>query len=407
MNIRRRTWPQRLTLTAVGIAAMACFATATSLAAGQWVLSQRQLIVIAEQTIEPELDGPAGVIVPGGTTVPDNSTATTVPVVLAEPDAANFLITGADNGDCDSDSPVTDDRLGLGERSDTIMIWRANPETNQLAVLSLPRDLYVKLAGGGKSRINSAYKPGDPSSLIETIYYNFGISIDHYIQIDFCAFRRLVNAVGGVKVPFEFPTRDKRSGLNIVNTGCVNLDGDMALAYVRSRHYQYEDPAGSGNWISDPTSDFGRIARQQAFLRRVVAKVVNEGLYSPSVAAALIETNSQYLVTDTGLTVGKMLEFAGTLRTLDPASITSYVIESTGQVINDQAVQIPRIKGANMKAILAIFRGEATLAAAPDQVFEGTATTVAVQTTSDAPMPTVIAEENVTGVTPDEATACN
>jgi hypothetical protein len=76
-----------------------------------------------------------------------------------------------------------------------------------------------------------------------------------------------------------------------------------------------------------------------------------------------------------------MLEFAGVLRNLDPDSINSYQIESEGAMISGQSVLIPRIKGDNMRAILAIFRGEAPLAGAPEQVFE-TTTTTSTTTTS-------------------------
>ena len=91
------------------------------------------------------------------------------------------------------------------------------------------------------------------SGSIDTIYENFGIGIDHYIQVDFCAFKTLVDAVGGVTVPFEYPARDDNTGLNVPAPGCFTFDGDHALAYVRSRHYEYEDPPGSGNWKTDPT----------------------------------------------------------------------------------------------------------------------------------------------------------
>ena len=151
------------------------------------------------------------------------------------------------------------------------------------------------------------------------------------MQVDFCAFRELVDAVGGVDVPFEFPARDRKSGLVVAETGCISLEGDMALAYVRSRSYEFEDPPGSGEWTTDGTSDFGRIGRQQDFLRRVVAKVINDGLYSPNVASALITTNQKYLVTDTGLTVNRMLEFANTLRRLDKNVVMlQYVGENHG-----------------------------------------------------------------------------
>ena len=422
----RRTWPQRLTIALVVLTALACFAAAGGLALGQWVLSDRQLVSI----VTPASDFAGGdaapdVVLPGATIPandPDAVTTTTV-LELAEPDAANFLIVGADNNNCDaSGAPVVDDRGELGERSDTIMIWRANPEINQLAVLSLPRDLYVDIAGGRKARINSAYVRDDPTKLIDTIFLNFGIPIDHYVQVDFCAFQRLVDAVGGVAIPFSAPARDRRSGLVVTETGCVNLRGEQALAYVRSRHYQYEDPPGSDNWREDGTSDFGRIARQQDFLRRVVAKVIDEGLYSPGVATAIIDTNQQYLVTDTGLTLRRMLEFANTLRRLDPTEIATYRIESSTEITSaGEEVERPRLGGDNMQAILSVFRGEATIASAPDQVFESTTTLPIVvddepdegdDATDDGgsastTLPAVEAESNTVGIVPDPAISCD
>jgi len=219
--------------------------------------------------------------------------------------------------------------------------------------------------------------------------------------------------VGGVDVPFEYPARDRKSGLEITETGCVSLDGDTALAYVRSRSYEFEDPPGSGDWSRDGTSDFGRIARQQDFLRRVVAKVINDGLYSPNVASALITTNRRYLVTDTGLTVNRMLEFANTLRRLDPSEITTYRIESSSQTLsNGDKVELPRIGGSNMTAILSVFKGEATLVEAPDQVFETTTTGLPTTTTTVSPtdtastLPGIAAEENMVGVVPDRSAVC-
>jgi LCP family protein required for cell wall assembly len=440
-TVLRRTWPQRLTILLVVATALVCFATAAGLAFGQWVLADRQLVSLAEPSSEfAGVDGNDSVVVPGATTTlpAEGAVTTTTLLTLAEPEAANFLIVGADNNDCAGDSsPTVGDRDALGERSDTIMIWRANPDTDQLAVLSLPRDLYVDIAGGRKARINSAYERNDPTRLIDTIYLNFGIPIDHYVQVDFCAFKRLVDAVGGVGIPFEFPARDRRSGLAIEETGCVNLTGDDALAYVRSRHYQYEDPPGSDNWKTDGTSDFGRIARQQDFLRRVLTKVIDKGLYSPGVATALIDTNQQYLVTDTGLTLRRMLEFANTLQNLDPATISANRIESSTEITSaGEEVERPRIGGEDMQAILAVFRGEAALGSTPDQddatttTTTTTATTTATTrvaaddagsadartpdqddtipaTTTTTDVPTVTAAENVVGITPDRTIVCD
>jgi polyisoprenyl-teichoic acid--peptidoglycan teichoic acid transferase len=420
----RRTWPQRLTIVLVVVTALASFAAAGGLALGQWVLSDRQLVsIVGPSSAFTGSDTAPAVVLPGDSTPsedPDAVTTTTV-LELAEPDAANFLIVGADNNDCDaSGAPVVDDRGELGERSDTIMVWRANPDANQLAVLSLPRDLYVDIAGGRKARINSAYVRDDPTKLIDTIFLNFGIPIDHYVQVDFCAFQRLVDAVGGVEIPFEAPARDRGAGLLVTDTGCVNLDGVQALAYVRSRYYQYEDPPGSDNWREDGTSDFGRIARQQDFLRRVVAKVIDEGLYSPSVATAIIDTNQQYLVTDTGLTLRRMLEFANTLRTLDPAEIATYRIESSTEITSaGEEVERPRLGGDNMQAILSVFRGEATIASAPEQVFASTTTLPGEGDgdeegsdrddgiASSSTLPAVEAESNTVGIVPDPSISCD
>ncbi len=88
------------------------------------------------------------------------------------------------------------------------MMWRINPDTSQVAVLSFPRDLWVTIDGRqAKQRINVAYERDNPQKLINTIYQNFGIVTDHFIQVDFCAFQKLVNAVDGVTVPFATPVQ--------------------------------------------------------------------------------------------------------------------------------------------------------------------------------------------------------
>ena len=198
--------------------------------------------------------------------------------------------------------------------------------------------------------------------------------IDHYIQVDFCAFKTLVDAVGGVAVPFEFPARDDNTGLNVPTTGCFVFDGEHALAYVRSRHYEYEDPPGSGNWQEDPSSDLGRVSRQQDFIRRTLSSILDEGPLNPRVARGLIRAATEYVVTDRDLTAARMLEFAGVMNDVDPASILTYQIEATDRNINGAAVLVPNTDGENMQAILAMFRGETSLADAPTQVFDQTTT---------------------------------
>ncbi len=354
---------------------------------------------------------------------------------IADPQAKNFLITGADNNACvDPNSPFAGafgDRSQLGERSDTIMIMRVDPSTNQVAVLSFPRDLWVTIAGrDSESRINAAYVKNDPSNLIQTIYQNFGIGIDHYVQVDFCAFKTLVDAVGGVPVPFEYPARDSHTGLNVPQAGCFTFSGDHALAYVRSRHYEYLDPT-TGKWTEDPAADLGRISRQQDFLRRVIAKALSTGVYTPSVARGLIDTAQKYVVTDPNLTLQRMLQFAGVVKNLDPGNLRSYQIETRRATRAGQDVLLPRLGGTNMKAVLAVFRGKAPLVGAPaqdpgqvavDDTAALTSTTVissggAVTTTTTPAVPTIVttpdvqtpvsgAVDNTKGIVPPKNVEC-
>jgi len=401
----RRTWPQRLTIIAAFVAAIGAFAAGSVLFAAQRVVEDRNVVVIdrpgqaAEATFDSNApDGGSGNESGGGDFDDGSGDEPAGPVETfpqAEPAAKNFLITGADNNACvDPDSPYADafgDRDSFGERSDTIMLWRVNPATSQVAVLSFPRDLWVTIAGrSSEQRINVAYQRGDPQRLIDTIFQNFLIEVDHFIQVDFCAFKILVDAVNGVSVPFDFPVRDPNTGLNVTEAGCFNFDGDHALAYVRSRKLLYLDPETiteanpEGTWRQDGTSDLGRISRQQDFIRRTVDSLLAAGAFNPSIIRALIQTSDDFVVLDSDLSLNKQLEFAGVLQRINPANITSYQIEARDASIQGQAVLLPQTGGANMSAVLAVFRGEATLADAPEQVFETTTTTATPPTSSSA-----------------------
>lgn len=397
----KRTWPQRALLVVNCIVVLACFAGAIGLLVARNVSNSIGKVELADPSTGTTVAGPttsplAVTTVPGdpATTVAPESTGPPETFPAADPGAKNFLITGADNNACvDPNSPYASafgDRAEMGERSDTIMLMRVDPSTNRAAVLSFPRDLWVQIAGRqNKNRINSAYVKDEPQRLIDTIYQNFGVGVDHFIQVDFCAFKNIVDAVGGVTVPFEYPARDKNSGLDVPTAGCFTFNGDHALAYVRSRHYTYYK---DGTWTEDPVSDLGRISRQQDFIRRALAAALDKGITNPSVARGLIETAQKNVVTDDELSLSKMLEFAGVLRNLDPGSINSYQIEAEGTKIGGAAVLVPRIKGDNMRAILAIFRGEAPLAGAPEQVFETTTTTstTTTSTTTSSTTPTTV-----------------
>jgi LCP family protein required for cell wall assembly len=380
----RHTTAQKAILVLNVVVVFACIVGAGVLLYGKRQLDNRLQTeaVVVDTTLLPNGAGSPTTIVgdPAVSTTPG-----TFPV--ADPAAKNFLITGSDANACvDANSPwagAADPARGnIGNRSDTIMVMRVDPSTRQAAVLSFPRDLWVRIPGKGKNRINSAYIKDDYSRLAQTLYDNFGVTIDHYLQVDFCAFKRIVDAVGGVAVPFETPILDKNVGINITTAGCHTFGGDEALAYVRSRHLKWVDASGVPH--EDRAADFGRISRQQDFLRRVLQSALNKGLFDPAVAQALIKSLQTDIVTEAGFTLNDMLKFAGVMRDVDPKGITTYQVEATPMTVGGNAVLDPKVKGENMKAILAIFQGTAPLSAAPQQVFESTTTTEAATTSGAA-----------------------
>lgn len=338
--------------------------------------------------------------------------------------AKNFLLTGSDNGNCvDPNSPYAGafgDRTSFGERSDTIMVIRVSPKDNQAAFLSFPRDLWVKIAGSTRSnRINTAFERNNPNTLVDTIYQNFGISIDHYVNVDFCAFKEIVDAVGGVSVPFLYETRDKKTGLYIPGPSCFAFTGDHALAYVRSRSgYSYFDTA-KNEWVFDGTADLGRISRQQDFIRRAMQRALDKGSSSPRVANQLLNAALENVITDDQLTPTTMLQLAQAMRNLDTSGIASYTIAFTGQMIGDQSVLVPRIQNDNMRAILALFQGKAgfaTPANTPEAPIEGASgslfapiamiKTIGVVATPPPPLPIVSPEQDTYGVAPPDDPTC-
>lgn len=338
--------------------------------------------------------------------------------------AKNFLLTGSDNGNCvDPNSPYAGafgDRTSFGERSDTIMVIRVSPKDNQAAFLSFPRDLWVKIADSTRSnRINTAFERNNPNTLVDTIYQNFGIPIDHYVNVDFCAFKEIVDAVGGVSVPFLHETRDKKTGLYVPGPSCFAFTGDHALAYVRSRSgYSYFDTA-KNEWVFDGTADLGRISRQQDFIRRAMQRALDKGSSSPRVANQLLNAALENVITDDQLTPTTMLQLAQAMRNLDTSGIASYTIAFTGQMIGDQSVLVPRIQNDNMRAILALFQGKAgfaTPANTPEAPAEGASgslfvsiamiKTIGAIATPPPPLPIVSPEQDTYGVAPPNDTTC-
>ena len=270
----------------------------------------------------------------------------------------NFLLVGADSDDgLAADDPARAGRGDVGGiRSDTIMVVRVDPKTNDAKVVSFPRDLWVDIPGLGKGRINSSLEFGGPDKLIETIKSNFDIDINHYVQVNFAGFKSLVDEIGGVPVYFDTPVKDQ-GGLNVTSAGCNTLDGTGALAYVRARHMKYLNE--NGYWVSlDPTSDLGRISRQQDFIKRVLRRAIKKGARNPRTLSSLINTGVQNIRLDQGTTAGDLIALGNAFRTFDPNALQTYNLPVIGTVRGGADVLDLQTGGA--EPILAMFRGTGT-----------------------------------------------
>ena len=291
-------------------------------------------------------------------------TASTVPhAETGSPQAVNVLIVGSDSSECiDPNSPYAEAFATAadvaGARSDTIMLARINPTEQRFDLLSFSRDLWVKIDGRtGKGRINGAIDGNNPAKLINTIAANFYLPVDHWVSIDFCAFKEIVDIVDGIEISFEFPVRDKNTGLYIEAPECHTFGGEEALAYVRSRHFQWFDPT-SETWQTDGTSDLGRISRQQDFVKRVLLKALAKAADSPVIAKEFVDAALRHVVTDSNVTVGQLMAWSSAVGSEAVTGARSFQIEATGRQINNQSVLVPAIDSDYMRGVLDIFRGQ-------------------------------------------------
>jgi LCP family protein required for cell wall assembly len=208
----------------------------------------------------------------------------------------------------------------LGGRGDAIAVVRFDPAGGRLAVLSVPRDLWVD-TDSGSARISALADDGDPSRLVVAVHDLLGIDIHHYVQIDFAGFERLVDLAGGVAIGFDTAVRDTQTGFELA-AGCHRLDGRAALAYVRSRQLEWFE-AATGRWTVDPTSDLGRIERQQDVVARVVRTVLTTD-YSAADEIRILTDVFDDLTVDPGLTLEGVRALFATARQIGAERFASY-----------------------------------------------------------------------------------
>jgi len=282
---------------------------------------------------------------------------------------ANWLLVGTDSRDGISiDDPNYNAFLKngvgvVGKRTDTLMIARVNPQTQTIDLVSVPRDLWVNIDGKA-GRVNSVYQVDNPnnsaqenqsqgrSKLVETIQNNLGVNINHYAEVDFIGFQEIVDSLGGVKINFENPARDRKSGFNVV-AGEQLLDGSQSLAYARSRFY--EEQLENGKWKIDPTSDLGRTARQRNFIVQVMKTFAGE-----AASVNVIDTDKQIsviadnIVFSNSVDYSSLIDLVQTYRTVGETGISSHSLPVTGDRVN--GASILRIQAEEADLVLAKFR---------------------------------------------------
>ncbi len=286
----------------------------------------------------------------------------------------NYLLVGTDDASTlgANDQARAGRGAVTGARSDTIMILHVDPKTTRAVLLSLPRDLWVTIAGtNSEQKINAAIQLGGPSTLIRTIEDNFQIPINHYVEVDFAGFKKLVSAVDGVPVYFNVPFRDlEHTGFNIETPGCYTLDPDQALAYARARYVQYYV---DGFWHDDGTADLGRISRQQDFLRRALSRSVTRGVRNPVVLNQLVDAGLDAVTVDDKLTSGDLVSLGRRFRSFDPGSLETMELPVMSAYRGGQSAVVPRPEA---QEVLDIFRGvqpgDQSPSAVTVQVFNGT-----------------------------------
>jgi LCP family protein required for cell wall assembly len=263
--------------------------------------------------------------------------------------AMNILLVGSDSRD-----GLSRRQLGriqtvevAGRRTDTIMVLHVSPDRDKPVLLSLPRDLRATI-NGRTGKINAAFAFGGPDLLVKTVRETTGLPINHYVEIDFAGFQKLVDEIGGVTVCTYVPAQDTHSGLRL-DPGCTNVNGSQALAYARSRYYEeWKD----GDWHVDGTADLGRIKRQQLFIRSAVEKLLGEMESDPFKVGQLVGVATSVVTVDQGL---DPLKAAAALRQAAEVGLSTYSLPVVGAEHKGQSAL--DIDAAKAQPILDYFRG--------------------------------------------------
>ncbi len=182
--------------------------------------------------------------------------------------------------------------------------------------LSLPRDLLVDLDGFGPQKLAAALGLGGSRLLVRAVRQATGVPVHHYVEVDFAGFASAVDRLGGVTVDLDAPARDPYSGFE-AGSGRQRLDGEAALAYVRSRNYE---ELRQGEWVAAGGGDLARIERQHRLLQAAVAEAASA---SPVEAVRWLGDVGPHLTVDARLGSGGLHRLARRLAGADALDLTT------------------------------------------------------------------------------------
>jgi LCP family protein required for cell wall assembly len=222
--------------------------------------------------------------------------------------STNILLIGSDS------RAGANSRYGVdtGARSDTTILLHVSPNGDRAVAISFPRDSMVQIPACKKKKgsmtppqfgmINVAYAEAGAVCTWHTIESLTGVHIDHFVEVDFSGFKRVVDALGGVEICIPQPIVDPRADLAL-KAGRQIVKGDQALGYVRTRYV-----LGDG-------SDLDRIKRQQKFLASVAKKALDGNMLAdPMRTYRFLSAATKSISTDDKLTLNAMRKLAGSVK---------------------------------------------------------------------------------------------
>lgn len=217
-------------------------------------------------------------------------------------------------------------------RSDTLMVATVDPNKKEAAILSVPRDTRVKIAGHGYDKINHAYAFGGHKLTKDSVEGLIGVPIDYYVLIDIKAFSRIIDAIGGIDIDvekrmyYEDPYDDSDGHPLVINLrpGMQHMGGETAIQYVRYR---------------DEEGDIGRIGRQQKFMKAVLEKLATPSIITK--LPAIIQEVSSAIKTD--MSVSKMISMASILKDAKEKGLKTSMVPGKPAYIDDISYWLPDV----------------------------------------------------------------